>query len=393
MKKLMSLLLCAAVVFSLSGCAGTELIANIKNFNLMTYLGDRTDWATVQVEEPAAGSPYKYYFNRLGNKEKQAYSNILAEIEAMPAAVEIPSLTQKELSAVFEALLYDNPYLFFIGRNCTITTTGTKSYFNAEYVMTAAEYSSRKQALEGKADKIAAGFSNKDRFDAELYIHDTIIDTCAYSNTGAEDESSAYGALVTGAAACEGYAKAAKLLLDLAGTDCFVLGGMAKNAHGGYESHMWNMVNIDGDFYHLDTTWDDPVSQGESKANDPVYAYFNITDTEIGTTHKDFSSLYPCTATAANYFVKKGLQFDDYSTEVKAAIAQGVAAAAEAGRTSIEIKFESTAAYTAAYTGLVDNTEIYDILDRARKLTAARISSKLFYRPNEDFNILELVFG
>lgn len=393
MKKLLSLLLCVAVVFSLSGCAGTEFIARIKNFDIMTYFGDRTDWESVQVKEPAAGSRYKYYFNRLGNKEKQAYSNILAEIEAMPAAVEIPSLAQKELSAVFEALLYDNPYLFFIGRNCTITTTGTKSYFNAEYVMSAAEYGSRKQALEAKADKIAAGLGNKTRFDAELYIHDYIIDTCAYSNTGAEDESSAYGALVKGAAACEGYAKAAKLLLDLAGIDCFVLGGMAKNAQGGYESHMWNTVNIEGDFYNLDTTWDDPVSLGESEASDPVYPYFNITDREIGKTHKDFSSLYPCTAAAANYFVKKGLFFTDYSPAVKDAVAQGVAAAAEAGRTSIQIKFESAGAYKAAYAGLVDNAEIYNILDRAKSLTAARISSKPSYRPNEDFNILELVFG
>jgi transglutaminase-like putative cysteine protease len=393
MKKIVSFLLFFCVLISLTGCADNELITKIKSFNVFEYLSDNTDWTNTQVEELSEGSPHKYYFNRLGNKEKQAYNNILTEIEAMPATIEIPSLTQTELNSVFEALLYDNPYLFFLDRSCTITTRGVKSYFNAEYVMSTAEYAEKKRVLEGIADEIIASIGTREPFETELFIHDYIIDNSRYAFSGTANESNAYGVLVENSAACEGYAKAAKLLLDLAGIECYVISGMARNYQDSYESHMWNIVKINGDYYHLDTTWDDPVTLGKEDISDPIYTYFNITDSEIKKTHKDFSTLNACTATAENYFVKRNLFFTGYNDSTKNSIAVGIAAAADAGRSSLEIKFGSSSVYQKALKELFKNQQIYDVLSQASRLTGKSIKdTAVSYIPKDNFAIIEIVF-
>lgn len=392
-RRIVALLLALGLLFSLTGCEVSEIFESVKNFSLVSFLSNEPDWENTTVNELKVGSPYKYYFGRLGNKEKQAYNNILETVETMPATIEIPPLSQEELNRVFESLLYDNPYLFFLGRSCSVTTKGPKSYFNAEYVMTADEYKLKKQTLISKADEILGNKTATDQFNLELLIHDYIIDRASYSYSGAEDESNAYGALIDNAAACEGYSKAAKLLLDLAGIESFLLSGMARNHQGNFESHMWNIVKINGDHYHLDVTWDDPVTLGKEEKSDPIYTYFNVTDEEIRKTHKDFVSAYPCTASAENYFVKKGLLFSDYNEAVKKKITKSITAVANEGRSSLEIKFSSGAVYEEALDDLLKNSQIYVLVSQARKATAGNVSSTaVSYILKEDFKIIEIIF-
>ena len=65
-----------------------------------------------------------------------------------------------------------------------------------------------------------------------------------------------------------------KTLLNRAGIDCSIVIGTSKG--GG---HAWNIVRIDGEYYHLDTTYNDPVfSNGDRML---VYHYFNLTDRKL----------------------------------------------------------------------------------------------------------------
>lgn len=62
---------------------------------------------------------------------------------------------------------------------------------------------------------------------------------------------------------CEGYARAFKVLCDRAGIPCVLVDGKAKNqATSGGEDHMWNYVQVDGAWYAVDVTWNDPVVSG-----------------------------------------------------------------------------------------------------------------------------------
>lgn len=382
-KKLLAVLLCAALAAGLAACS---------DFDLASLLRGKGDWDNTPVAESKAGSPYKYYFSQLDNKGKQAYNNILENAESMTESIEVPYLSQNELNTVFEAVLYDNPQLFFLGRSCSITVKGLKSYFVPDFLLDTAQFTKMKTEVEAAAGKIIRGIAKgADDFTAELAINDAVVEKCAYSGSGDEIENTVYGSLIEGKATCEGYAKAVKLLADKAGIDCYVIAGMSKSNSETYQSHMWNVIRIDGEWYNLDATWNDPVN--ERGVNEPRRTYFNLTDKEIGITHKDFTSANQCTATAANYFVKSGLLFDRFGDTQKKRTAQAIADEASAGKTRAEIKFTGSKLYADAVTRLFEKGDIYDILEQADQKTKKDINTgSVSYIENPDFNIIEIIF-
>lgn len=232
----------------------------------------------------SAFGDFKHYFGELNENEKRAYNAILRDIESFPEEIEIPELNNEELEKVWLAVMYDNPELIMLGRECMLVSRDRKFWFSCEYAMTKDEYEQKKAELQTKADELGAKIVKETSdFDKELLIHDAIIDSCRYTDSDKLIASSAYGVLVNGSASCEGYAKAAKLLLDKAGIENYVITGTAKREDGASEGHMWNVVFIDGKPYNLDLTWDDPI--GEGVTQNKRYAYFNITDEEILKTH------------------------------------------------------------------------------------------------------------
>lgn len=382
MKKITTALVTVLLLFSLTAC---------ETFNLTDLFINEPDWDAVTVETPTKGSAYKYYYQLLSNKEKQAYANILDVIHTFPEATEIPLLNQSELTTVFEALLYDNPELFFLDRNCTITQRGTKAYFNAQYLISLSEYATQKQALFDTARDIVARTEGMSAFDKELFIHDYLVRLIIYDDADTGTESNAYGALILGKAACEGYAKATKLLLDMAGIECYVVNGTAINVGGGRESHMWNIVSIDGNYYHLDTTWNDPVSADGKDTGKISHTYFNLTDDEISKTHKEFLSVHPCTQTEANYFRRMGLYFETYSGDVLSRGATALAQAVDAERQSVELRF-APKAFTNAKRALIDRQELFSLVERADRLTAVKLAdAAVSYTLNDNFGILEII--
>lgn len=93
------------------------------------------------------------------------------------------------------------------------------------------------------------------------------------------------GATGTAAPVCEGYARAMKVLCDRTEIPCVLVDGMA-DLGGYYEAHMWNYVCMDdGNWYGVDSTWDDPAVSGISS---PVSGFENQnyllvgSDTKIG---------------------------------------------------------------------------------------------------------------
>lgn len=92
-----------------------------------------------------------------------------------------------------------------------------------------------------------------------------------------------YGTLVMNLATCGGYTEATKILLDRIGVESI-------NVYGNMSFyHAWNMVKVDGDYYHLDTTW--------NVGNE--FGYFLLSDDELAADkqHKWNRSEYPaCTS-------------------------------------------------------------------------------------------------
>ncbi len=153
------------------------------------------------------------------------------------------------------------------------------------------------------------------QFEKEKVLHDYIIAHCAYdsknyrSNTVPAASYNQYGVLVLGKGVCQGYADAMFRLCREAGLECKVVGGKASDDNN-WIDHAWNIIKIDGHFYQIDVTWDDPVmADGKETLS---YYYFNLTDAELARNHRWDTSAYPtCTANEGNYYVYNKLLVND----------------------------------------------------------------------------------
>lgn len=344
-------------------------------FFILKYPPATVDTEIAPDELLDKGSPYKYYFSQLDNEEKHAYNLILEDIYSMPESIVINSLESDQADRVFEALLNDNPDLFFVGRRCSIATKGLQTAFSVEYTVEKDEYHAMKQELEEICQKIVSSLSDpEDEWQTELEIHDYIIENCEYMlDENNSSYSTAYGALAGGKAACEGYSKAAKLLFDTVGIKSGVISGEAKGEDGEVSPHMWNAVEIGGEFYHLDCTWDDPVSNDGS--NSKTYFYFNLDDESISLTHSDFSYDFGCDGFSENYFVKTESYFEEYDSACKERIVQLIIDEAETDKGSVYLRFADESVYNKAIKDLIENEKIYELLKQAKKETEADFST------------------
>lgn len=163
----------------------------------------------------------------------------------------------------------------------------------------------------------------------EIVLHNYVVKSTKYNVENYEkeritlDDGSAYGVLVNGIGVCSGYAESMQLLLNLSGVECFWVVGEAglPNDMG---LHAWNIVKIDGEYYHLDATWDDPIPDRGDKIS---FNYFNLSDDKISSNHKWNKSLYKeCNSNRFSYlwklknpYYKDGwIYYDDtYGTKYK----------------------------------------------------------------------------
>ena len=97
------------------------------------------------------------------------------------------------------------------------------------------------------------------------------------------------GALLNKKCVCAGYAAAFKKLMKACNISCEVVSGKA-----GGGRHAWNMVKLDGTWYHVDVTWDDPIINERGDNMRVYYTYF-LKSTEYMFAHKHTfeTSKYP----------------------------------------------------------------------------------------------------
>lgn len=391
MKKVLCAVTVFAVLLSLCSCGGVPIV---RELNELLISEKHIDWDGFSVEKPAdSGSKYKIYFDTLSEKQKKGYNNIFYSImnaeDSFPERIEVPLMESKELTQVYEAVIYDNPEIMCFGKGASIITEGELCFFEPEYTMIPEEFHRRISLLSETSDKICSAFDEyTSEFERELYIHDYIVKNCIY-DCEKDDSGLAYSCLLCGYASCEGYSKAAKYLLEKAGIECYNVLGDAENLHGETESHMWNLVKIEDGYYYLDVTWDDPAEETGLVS----HTYFNLTENEIRVDHSNFTALLPCTSNEANYYVKTGCLFysADYYDRIK--MENIIINCLENGQNCVELRFADENAYNSAVNTLITESRAYEIQTDIRyKYPHIKMSDEINYSKNEKYRIIELIF-
>lgn len=187
----------------------------------------------------------------------------------------------------------------------------------------------RSKQIDEKAKAILAEIikPGMNDYEKELAIHNYLLLHMAYdydnykNDTLPNDSYTIYGSLFNGIAVCQGYAYSAKLLLSMAGIESHVVTGTANGI-----AHAWNKVKIEGSYYNLDVTWDDPVPDVDGRI---TYGYFNVTDEELARNHIWSDNLPKAADSTYNYFQYNGLTVGNRS-EFEARVAAAIQVKASA---------------------------------------------------------------
>lgn len=102
------------------------------------------------------------------------------------------------------------------------------------------------------------------------------------------------GILINKIGVCQSYAYAYKYILKKLGVECDLVSSAPMN-------HMWNIVKIDGQWYHVDVTWDDPTWDRFGKVNHNFFlcsdADFQTSNNKHSAIHEQWNAIAECTST------------------------------------------------------------------------------------------------
>ena len=140
-------------------------------------------------------------------------------------------------------------------------------------------------AMQVKLDQLVDQANTLCQTDLEkvFYVHEWLVQNIAYDrehlSDDVQDDHNLRGALLEGTAVCDGYAKTYALTLRKLG----ITGVLVTSKDIG---HAWNMVELDGNWYQVDCTWDDPVD-GSDQLGYCTHKHLLCTTEEMNTNHND----------------------------------------------------------------------------------------------------------
>lgn len=162
-------------------------------------------------------------------------------------------------------------------------------------------------------------------YEKELAVHDHIVNNAEYDmgklgifEIHGEHAADPYGMLAEGKCICSGYTTTFQMFMDMLEIPCI---SIQASADGG-EDHAWNMVEINGHWYYVDVTWDDPVP--DVKGRPVQHKYFNASLEEMASRHEWDSSSDPVVDSAEDSYIAHELQTVYSMEDIDALIEQAL---------------------------------------------------------------------
>ena len=177
---------------------------------------------------------------------------------------------QKTLSAINN---FVHPFNSFRHLETTYDDYG-KVTLNIDHIYNSSEI----KLINAKVKEIEKEIWNNTMSDEEKIkqAHNYIINNSKYDKDRSDNNivnyksDTAYGTLLEGYSLCGGYTDAMELFLEDLNIKSYKIAS---------ENHVWNAVYLNNAWYHLDLTWDDPITNDGSDILE--YNFFLITTPEL----------------------------------------------------------------------------------------------------------------
>lgn len=242
------------------------------------------------------GRYWRLNYSLLSAEERKAYEDMETAIRRgfSSVQVELPP-DNARLMNIAKSLIEDNWSLFYVDTSITVVTEPGRVDVCFRYNRFREE---REKHLERMKEVARNVFETRVKgcstaYDAEMAIHDWIIENVKYDSSDPELAHSPLGPLLYGKGVCEGISEAFCFLACSCGLKAAMASGKLRSGN-----HRWNVIELDGERYHLDVTSD----------LSGLHAYFNCSDKTIGRSHTGFKR-FGCNSDRLNYYVLNGARF------------------------------------------------------------------------------------
>ena len=227
----------------------------------------------------------------------EAYEAIYNAAEAGESGVDLTELriSSKDIIKIYSDVLQSSPELFYLGNTIRYTYIDRGlfkyvKYVEFTYTMSEKLRNAAVKVYENELDYILSLIDHS-LSDAEkaLWVHDYLVSSYSYDEDA--DYYDAYHFFLTRKGVCQSYSLAYIAVMRELGIETIMVSSPEMN-------HAWNLVRIDGEWYHVDLTFDDP---SPDRAGRVLHDYFLLTDEEISSAanpHYGWKSSIECTSDA-----------------------------------------------------------------------------------------------
>ena len=374
MKKI-AIIFCVVV---LSFCGGCGIVQSLSN---------QPSYVEVTVEDAVFEN--KFHFSQLSESDQVVYKEVYQGIINQQEEICVHSNDGDKVNAILHAILYDFSEIFWSdGAGLSTTYDDTYTILEPNYVYTKSERETKATEIENAGNEIISNIPDSyTEYEKIKYVYEYLVNSVEYVE-GVPDNQNIYSSLVRKQSVCAGYAKANQYLLEQLGIYCIYVTGTATNSQSS-ESHAWNIVQCDGNYYYVDVTWADPLfaSNDEVQTTNVVYDYLCCNQSTISVTHTiDTTYQYPqCTLDDLNYYRLNNMY---YETASEKTLLNAMYSSINKKEECTTYKFSNADVYNKAKSLIVNRllSDASQYLGRKYHLPEV----KCYYKENPELNRFEI---
>lgn len=254
-----------------------------------------------------------YYYTQLNKQEQAAYYALLQGLNSLAPSFMVPRLEGDALFKIHFLLRLDHPEVFWsAGMKYKYYDNSSSVEVVPEYLFDKKKIQEHQKAMNSRVEKVArpaAGLKEEEKL---KYIHDFICENVYYDKLKKQYSHEIIGPMGQGVGVCEGIAKSVKILCDALNIWCTIAISEANPEKGIKYRHAWNVLKINGKYYHLDATFDNSLGKGRDKvaAEELRYDYFMLSDKQVFRDHEPVIWRVPeCSDGEAFYYKAKKVSF------------------------------------------------------------------------------------
>lgn len=260
---------------------------------------------TAKIEHISVG---KYAYETLSEREKQSYDEILFSILNHQEKISLSHADIESMRRAYTAVCADYGGLFWVdGYVFTQYMKGEELVgldFSPNYTMEEETRREVQQQIDEIVEQWLGGISINDTdYDKVKYVYEMLSTNTEYTE-GAKNSQNIISVFLNRQTVCQGYACAVQYLLEQLGIEAVIVSGTALG-----DSHAWNLLKMDGDYYYMDVTWGRGKYAGEDGTEHFFidYKYMAMTTDEMQLNHIPDGELQlpQCNAVQNNYYRKE----------------------------------------------------------------------------------------